>query len=386
MLSDTEHRIREIENLLRVVQYNARVLATRTDKVEFDVKVVRPAPAGDPGSSCPGTLTVFVKCGSSTPIPGRSVSITDGTTTLTGTTNSSGIVTFTPGVAGAWTGTASGTGVSSVGFSFTWACANQSVTVTMNGLVTLTGSIQGCNFEYLPGALVTITSGATTLGTATTDSGGIYSIPAFEYTGGALTITGTRSRFEAKIQTYTPPCHGNGGLSFTMIPANDYYCDPCGGPIPIYKTLNGTSSKGSFSLNYDTDLGYWTGTQAVSAYVNTDCQYITPFGGTIPTCYPTTGTVTLFWEYGNLGGLFFRCYNCKPGVTVCSYVCPVDDSYRAAHPSEVDNIAIGGGIGCGTTHVNFPFALSGSDTGTLDCGIPLGPDRVPLAGSVSLSE
>jgi CshA-type fibril repeat protein len=136
-----------------------------------------------------GTTTVD---GTTTPIPGVVVTLTDsnGTTIATATTDASGFYSF-PGLAAITAGYkvsfGSATGMNAT--APTTAAPSTSRTVTVGGTTVvngqyapLPGTLQGTatvdgTTTPVPGAVVTLTNGTTVVGTATTDANGFYQFP-----------------------------------------------------------------------------------------------------------------------------------------------------------------------------------------------------------------
>lgn len=223
-------------------------------------------------STCGGTLTVNVKC-SSTNLSGASVTITQGATSFSGTTNGSGNATFTPGASGTWDITVTLTNYATYTSTFTYSCANQTVNVVLAGTANvLTGNVDGCVSTNLSGVSITLTQGATTLGTGTTDASGNYSI-TFNWSSGVVNITATKTRFANYTDTFTPgSCNASSTRNFTMTPATGYRCLGCGGPMPITETLTNTPPFGNtHTLTYaGGSVQSWDGANLINARVFED--------------------------------------------------------------------------------------------------------------------
>ncbi len=300
--------------------------------------------------SCGGTLTVNVKCGSVN-ISGATVEISQGATTLTGTTNASGNATFSPTASGTWDIEVTATNYATYTSTFTYSCSNQTVNVVLTGTANvLSGNVDGCNSANLEGATVTLTQGATTLGTGTTDASGNYSI-TFNWSSGLVTITATRSRFATYTDTFTPTgCNATTTRNFTMSPAtgsgSGYRCLGCGGALPISETLTNTPPFGGpFTMNFGTAT--WLGYNYINARVydnNTGCAFN----------IKTTADFEMRWELS--GTTPTAC------ELIASYKgCPAAarNPVQYPEPGSYGYVPFGGAaFASSVTYVNSPFSYS----------------------------
>lgn len=250
--------------------------------------------------SCTGTLTVNVKCGGVN-VVSATVTITQGATSYSGSTNASGNVTFTPGISGTWDITVSKSGLTTYTSTFSWSCTTATVNVAMSSPSNvLSGNVKGCNTTGLSGVSITLKQGATTLGTATSDASGNYSI-TFAWSSGSLTYEATKSRFSNFTSgTFTPSgCNLTTTSNFTMSPATGYRCIVCGGANPISETLfNSTPSGNTVTMAYTASTAPggpgWEATETISGRIWTGCGLFDP---------KTTSNFDILWDlYGPVGG------------------------------------------------------------------------------------
>lgn len=264
-------------------------------------------------ASCTGNLTVNVKCGGVN-VVSASVTITQGATSYTGSTNASGNVTFTPGISGTWDITVTKSGITTYNSTFSWSCTTTTLNVVMSSSSNVvSGNVKGCNSANLSGVAITLKQGATTLGTATTDASGNYSI-TYTWSSGSVTVEGVKSRFNNYTSSsFTPSgCNLTTGHSFTMSPAtgsgSGYRCIDCGGASPVLETLTNTPPFGSsHSMVYATST--WSGTNVLNDRVfddSTGCALNTK----------VTGDFTALWGLSVAGcALTLSVKGCSFGVT-----------------------------------------------------------------------
>jgi CshA-type fibril repeat protein len=192
-----------------------------------------------------GTTTVD---GTTTPIPGVVVTLTDsnGTTIATATTDASGFYSF-PGLAAITAGYkvsfGSATGMNAT--APTTAAPSTSRTVTVGGTTVvngqyapLPGTLQGTatvdgTTTPVPGAVVTLTNGTTVVGTATTDANGFYQFPNLP-PGSAYKVSfGTATGFDRTAATIA-----GAGTSQTVVSSGTTVVD---GQYTPLGTLQGTA-------------------------------------------------------------------------------------------------------------------------------------------------
>lgn len=358
---DAEQRVRQVEESIRLLLYDIAACIIDTEKDIRDILIMVGGDPDGPSSTptCGGTLTVNVKCGT-TNQSGFSVSVTNGTTTLTGTTNSSGNATFTGLTAGSWTGSATKSGFTTATFSFTWACANQTINVTSGpSSFTISGVIKGCNGVVLPGAFLTFTQSGSTVATATTNSSGAFSV-SFASDGSNVGINTVRTRFDPETFTVTSTCVTSATYNATMSPTAGYQCDPCGGgPMPISETLHLSLCGSTYTITYDGVK--WVGSGTITRSWLSDCDGFP--------CNYSTFALPVNFEFSGTGLTAYNYANCSPTTYgVCSGA--VNQSYAIANPGKVTNldggqpVRVATLICSGTGYVNFPFNrnLSGNVT------------------------
>jgi len=311
-------------------------------------------------ASCTGTRTINVKCGGVN-LAGATVTITQGATSYTLTTDASGNAVFTPGASGSWSVSATKSGYTTGTNSFVFTCGTTGNTnVTVNGTTaTLTGTIRGCNTVVLPGATVTVTDGATTLATATTDGSGNYTATWSSAGGTFVTVTVTytlNARFASNSASVSiPSCNGTATRNAGLSPATGYQCDPCGGVMPISETLTLTPPFGSpMTLTWGAGSG-WSGSHTPTYTAAEFCD-----GST------TSKTSTIFWRFSGftIGVTSYPC-----GLEYFSVVCgdvavcgvgPFDGQLK--HPFPVITCATSAEVYATTaaTHTNAPFSATWS--------------------------
>jgi len=282
--------------------------------------------------SCGGVLTVTVTCifgPFTTPISGATVTITQGPTTFTATTNSLGQAVFSPGASGTWNVTATKTNYTTYTGTVVFSCINGSKSATTapsTGVIS--GRISGCNGVSLPGVALEVrnSTGTTVLATGTTTSatsGDNYSI-SFP-TGGALSfrLYQSRSKFTGGFTSFTLNCSGVVTLTGSMTPTNDYTCQngcTTASYEPAYKVLSSSSWLGSVTLNLTTIGGFqWQGSATITRNV-----YV---GGVIGTTSSADVTVTAI--YASAAVTFFA------NTLNSSIATIVSDAYAAANPGLV---------------------------------------------------
>lgn len=323
------------------------------------IDFLRPGAAGEYvfqsvryGASCTGTRTINVKCGGVN-VSGATVTITLGATTLTGTTDASGNVTFTPGAAGTWSVSATKSGYSTGTNSFLFTCGTSGNTnVTINGTTnTVNGNVKGCNSVNLPGATVNIKSGATVVATTTTDASGNYSV-TWAGTGGSFTVeVNGGPRFNLFTRSTTVPgCNGTKTENFGLGAATGYHCDSCGGPYPIADTLTLTPPApfSTVTLTYSSGLGQWDGTGTATYTMAVDCSGGGTVTKSVPIAWTFNRTATCVLEY-----VSFICDKDRPFCSGTSDGTLVD-------PSSTDICA--GGVtvttGAPTSYSNSPLSIT----------------------------
>lgn len=301
-------------------------------------------------ASCTGTLTVNVKCGGVTNLSGATVSVTLGATTVSGTTNASGNVVLTLNAAGTWAGTVTLAGYATINFTQVFACSNVTKNIsTWLSPITIAGKVRGCGSLPLPGASVTLTQSASTIGTGTTDGSGNFSI-SVNSDGSNITITVSKSRFNSSITTISgvycsPPSSTIGNVTLTPV-GTGYDCDCCG-PVPVPTTLYLTTMFGSVVTLTSTGLGAWTGTDTVNLLAKTDCS-------------GSTNTVAVTFNYvfctgASISGSFCTLgagVHCCPSGPICSSNGVIADTILGYNPN---------GYGYGvSSYTNVPFNASGT--------------------------
>jgi len=296
-------------------------------------------------AACSGTVTVNVKCGGAN-VASAGVTISlSGTTIASGTTNGSGnFATSLLAAAGTYDLTVAKAGFATYTGTFTFSCANATVNVVLPSTSNvISGVVGGCG--NIVGALVTATQGVTTLGTATTNGSGAYSITLSGWSSGAVTVTATKTRYSNGSTVTTPlSCGGTTTANIVLTPATDYYCDPCGGAVPIYKTLYLTQPwDGAIVALTNPSGAGWSGTGTWTGTVYDDCG---------PT--NSSQTVTVYWSFNNSCSVSLRWKGCAtlfiPART------PVKDAFAASFPGSVsDDFALGGTV---SSHTNSPFSAS----------------------------
>jgi len=282
------------------------------------------------GTACSGSVTLTFVCGS-TALSGVSVTITQGATSYSGTTNGSGQVSFSPGTAGTWTVSATKVGYAAFSSSFVFSCAGLSVTYGMASTSTsVSGNVIACGVNVV-GATVTVSDASGVVATTTTDGSGNYTTGLIGHSGTTLTIAASGYRLTTGTVTRTVNCGSSATANFNLSAATGDRC-LCSGKIGSATTLNFTSSGYSATLTYGTGpasgLGAYTGTFTAS------CRSIT--GGS---CAKGTATVTLTVEFVPACSLvvYFKRVSTSGGTTVCTTpavrTAPSSDSYCATLPA-----------------------------------------------------
>jgi len=281
-------------------------------------------------TACAGSVTLTFVCGS-TALSGVSVTITQGATSYSGTTNGSGQVTFSPGISGVWTFVATKTGYTTVNGSFTFACAALSATYGMASTSTsVSGSVSACGVA-VPGATVTVSDASGVVATTTTDGSGNYTTGLIGHSGTTLTIAASGYRLATGTATRTVTCGSSATANFNLSAATGDRC-LCSGKIGSASTLNFTSSGYSATLTYGT--GPASGLGAYSGTFTASCRSITGGG-----CTKGTSTVTFTVEFVPACTLvvYYNRVSTSGGTTVCTTpavrVAPSSDAYCATLPA-----------------------------------------------------
>lgn len=245
---------------------------------------------------CTGTVTVNVKC-NSTNISGATVTISQGGTTYaTGTTNGSGNFSTTAlPSAGTYDVAVSKTGFASYTGTFSYSCSSITVNVTIASTSNvITGTISGCG-SVLSGVLVTADQGGPSLGTATTDGSGNFSLTLSSWSGGSVNLTGAKLRYANLTGITTPSACAitSSSGSRTMTPSSAYTCHPgCFPGLPVDKNTTCTFDGQTVTMTYSSIRNGWVGTVTLTKKVVVD---------TIFTKSVTTITVELFVGAGTGG-------------------------------------------------------------------------------------
>jgi len=246
--------------------------------------------------TCTGTVTVNVKC-NSTNISGATVTISQGGTTYaTGTTNGSGNFSTTAlPSAGTYDVAVSKTGFASYTGTFSYSCSSITVNVTIASTSNvITGTISGCG-SVLSGVLVTADQGGPSLGTATTDGSGNFSLTLSSWSGGSVNLTGAKLRYANLTGITTPSACAitSSSGSRTMTPSSAYTCHPgCFPGLPVDKNTTCTFDGQTVTMTYSSIRNGWVGTVTLTKKVVVD---------TIFTKSVTTITVELFVGAGTGG-------------------------------------------------------------------------------------
>ena len=284
----------------------------------------------DGGGGCAGSVTLTFVCGGAG-LSGVSVTITQGGTSYSGTTNGSGQVTFSPGLSGVWTFTATKTGYVTVNGSFTFACGALSATYGMASTSTsVSGNVIACGVNVV-GATVTVSDASGVVATTTTDGSGNYTTGLIGHSGTTLTIAASGYRLATGTATRTVTCGSSATANFNLSAATGDRC-LCSGKIGSASTLNFTSSGYSATLTYGT--GPASGLGAYSGTFTASCRSITGGG-----CTKGTATVTFTVEFVPACSLvvYFNRVSTSGGTTVCTTpavrVAPSSDAYCATLPA-----------------------------------------------------
>ena len=305
-------------------------------------------------SSCTGTVTVNVKCGG-TNVASATVTISQGGTTYaTGTTNGSGNFSTTAlPASGTYDISVSKTGFVTYTGTFSYSCSSITVNVVLpSSANVISGVVGGCGGN-LAGALVVATQGVTTLGTATTNGSGAYSITLSGWSSGAVTLTASKTRYSNGSTVSTPlACGSTTTANIVLTPATDYYCDPCGGTVPIYKTLYLTQPWDGAIVALTAGGGGWGGTGTWTGTGYTDCGSATT----------SSITITVSWTFSNACSVTLQWKGCAAPNTSRN---PISDAYAAANPGSVTNSTI---FDISPTHTNSPFSVSSTLTGYMGGG------------------
>jgi hypothetical protein len=280
--------------------------------------------------SCTATVIITVKGCNGVLQSGASVSATDGTTTLTpGTTNGSGVVSFTVPNLGTWTFTASGTGTTTAATISVVTCGATYGRTICLGAGILKVQLAGCDGSY-SGANIRFTQGGSTIGNVTTDGAGNASL-CLPSIASAVTATVTPTPVgygSASVTVSSFVACGTKTVSLTMPTASGYICvctfgvSPCGtappATLPLY--LLSPYSGSTITLNTDATYGgvsgtetvtlsgtcsgalytepvvvtyYYMGTHPSSSCGGTGCEFVITFAPTIHTACPGSATACL---------------------------------------------------------------------------------------------
>lgn len=273
------------------------------------------------GSSCTGTVTVNVKC-NSTNVSTATVTISQGGTTYaTGSTNGSGNFTTTAlPAAGTYDVSVSKTGFATYTGTFSYSCSSITVNVTIASTSNvITGTISGCG-AVLSGVLVTADQGGPSLGTATTDGSGNFSLTLSSWSGGSVNLTWAKLRYANLTGTTTPSACAvtTSSGSRTMTPSSSYACHPgCFPGLPVDKNTTCTFDGQTVTMTYDGFRNGWAGTVTLTKKVVVDTFF---------TKSVTTITVELFVGAGTGGcgiDVNYNSYN-------SSFSQPISDAFFAS--------------------------------------------------------
>ncbi len=302
------------------------------------------------GGGCTGVATITARC-NSVARTGVALQATNGTTTLTGITNGSGVWAPTLTASGSWTISstdANWAGSTTVSFS----CSNTSASLTLSGLNnTITAIVSKCDgFTRLDGATCELRTavGGTLVQTVTsTNVGAGTTTPNITFTGiadGGYTIKVSQFKYKTMTSgTITVACNNgsSGTLFFGTGDDVDYFCDTCS-PEPVFKNITASSWFGTVTLSRSLPGSIpWSGTAACPSGVYPDCN---PASG-------PGGTATLYISYLNrsLSVFVFKCND--PVFGFAGRI--VSDSFAAANPGDVTLTGISGC--CATLCGNPPF-------------------------------
>lgn len=308
-------------------------------------------------ASCGGVLTVTVTCvfgPFTTPIAGATVTITQGATTLTGTTNSLGQAVFSPGISGTWNVTATKTNYTTYTGTVVFSCANTSKAATnapSTGIIS--GRISACGGISLPGVALEVrnSTGTTVIATGTTTSatsGDNYSI-SFP-TGGAQSfrLYLSKSKFTGGFVSFLINCSGVTTYTGGLGPTSDYTCaNGCSSSSsePAYKIMNSTSWLGSLVLTLNAVGGSsWLGSSTITRNV-----YV---GGAIGTTSSASVTISVV---ANGSAVYFNAYTLNASPTTI-----VSDAYAAANPALVALRAVSDTISTASSCSYPPLFFSGT--------------------------
>lgn len=288
---------------------------------------------GASGAVCGGTVFLNFKCGGINQ-SGVSVTITQGATSFSGTTNASGNVSFSPGASGTWSITATKAGLSSYSGTFVFSCANTTISVTMLGASnTISGIVLGCNSRRIPSATVEMRLLGTLYATATTNGLGEFSA-VFAGPTGTYTVTAIKSTFaNSSTPAIVGSCNGtSGGHVITMSPDTGYVCFSCHDwdATSTSATLTLTVSwAGTQSLSYDSGSGRWLSADyAYTGTLYTDASLTTT----------ATLTATIKFVAATSAGSGYEAWFLK--TTPTTFRVPMDDTFVAANPTLVERRTI----------------------------------------------
>lgn len=290
-----EYRIRELERQQsrragRLKSLEAGVARAMTGAILLRNYTENWDGPGGSGPPCSGVVTLTFTCGA-TPQSGVSVTITNGTTSFSGTTNGSGQVSFTPGVAGTWTGTASKSGFVTRSFSFGYTCETAAFTFGFGSASTLvSGTVIYCGAARAGILIEALDSTGLVIGSAVTDSSGNYSFGFSSQLGTTITFRASGTYVTTQTTTRTVNCGSSiSGLNFAMSLQSGKRC-VCTGQIADANTLNFSSSGYSATLNYGTSPV--SGGGVYYGFVVVSCKAVTG-----SSCAKSVAPVTLTVEF-----------------------------------------------------------------------------------------
>lgn len=265
-----------------------------------------------PSAACSATLHVTARDACSNALlSGVALTATGPGTTVTGTTNGSGVADLVVNAAGSWSvqGVKSGYTTGSVGA--TAACGsttNVSLPLTVTGQVTSrTIHVVSCTVN-LPGATVDLILSGVTVATGTTNASGLVTfsgLAAGTYTARAAKarlVTTTSAPFAVTCSTTTPT------ILIGPSPATGYAClvpGGCADPAPTTLYLTDPVFGGPITLTYNGSA--WVG-----------CQDFTLAGvGSTPGCVSGTRTTAVKYSLDSAAGvLTISLASCTSGASV----------------------------------------------------------------------
>lgn len=339
MFSEREQRIRELERSKRAKSAKLKSLELLAKKLSDQTIAMRQfadaqSDAGSGGGSATWTVTVLCQ---GLGLNGFTITLTLGATTLTATTNFSGVATFTLSTAGTWSGTASKSGFTTQTFSVAFSGSSGSTTVNVFPTpVTISGNVGG-GLCLLPASIVVKQSGVT-VATTTANSSGNYSV-SVPNDGTAYTVTASHPRYDNGITTFSlTSCASTKTVNFILAVSNGYAADGCDFandssgcgccPLPAADTLY--INHGGYVITIVSGAGptpLTVNIPAVSA----------PFYCGDPVCNNTSQDVTFWFGYGG-GQLTVSWARCPLGSTCAPQTIP--DSLSGAPSWNPTDIAV----------------------------------------------